>query len=464
MFLLRLLAYYVIMSTAKSKIILHNKIVGGRPVEISAVPFQLSVYYKKSFHCGASLITLKNALTAGHCVYDDNKILQPRHFTVYAGSIYTTSEFRSEVLSIKAHPKYNDDTVLNDIAILELQNTLHVSANINIIQLPEPNFEVPTGADVTVSGWGLTSENGTHSDVLLIVDLLTVNREDCKKNYSLFGDISDSVLCAGTIAGDKDACYGDSGGPLVYEKMLVGIVSWGNGCKVAFTNRIVGGRAIEISEVPFQLSLYSYWSFICGASLITNKVALTAGHCVYSGGNVIPKSRYSVLAGNTYIFSGARTPVASIKEHPNYDDNTLLNDIAILVLEYPLTLTLNIKTATLPAPNYEVPTGAIVTVSGWGLTKENGAISRNLQAVDLQVIDRNVCKNLYRSYNDVSDSMLCAGDKNGKDACNGDSGGPLVYNKVLVGIVSWGRGCARIDSPGVYTRVSSHIEFIKQYI
>ena len=87
-----------------------------------------------------------------------------------------------------------------------------------------------------------------------------------------------------------------------------------------------------------------------------------------------------------------------------------------------------------------------------------------LREVDVEVISNSQCKNAYGS--SISARMLCAitaGGKGGKDACQGDSGGPLVssgtgdgvtagQNYDLVGVVSWGAGCADKDYPGVYAR------------
>ena len=55
--------------------------------------------------------------------------------------------------------------------------------------------------------------------------------------------------------------------------------------------------------------------------------------------------------------------------------------------------------------------------------------------------------------------MVCAGAPN-IDSCYGDSGGPLFDNtnpnaEVQVGIVSWGKGCAKRKFPGVYAEVNN---------
>lgn len=91
-------------------------------------------------------------------------------------------------------------------------------------------------------------------------------------------------------------------------------------------------------------------------------------------------------------------------------------------------------------------------ISGWGTTTEGGVIPNNLLGVNVQLIDHSKCKKSYLYT--VTSRMVCAGVENGgKDACQGDSGGPLVHNNELLGIVSWGTGCARPKYPGVYASV-----------
>jgi trypsin len=96
-------------------------------------------------------------------------------------------------------------------------------------------------------------------------------------------------------------------------------------------------------------------------------------------------------------------------------------------------------------------------VSGWG-TQSSGSSSlpTRLQAATVYITDREECNSAYSDYGGITENMICAGvTGGGKDACQGDSGGPLVVDGSLVGIVSWGVGCAEASYPGVYSNVAS---------
>jgi secreted trypsin-like serine protease len=99
-------------------------------------------------------------------------------------------------------------------------------------------------------------------------------------------------------------------------------------------------------------------------------------------------------------------------------------------------------------------------VLGWGRTADGGARSQSLRSAQVPVVSDSSCSTSYSNYD--AKSMVCAGyPDGGVDACQGDSGGPLVVGDTLIGIVSWGEGCAEAGKPGVYARVSSYADDIR---
>lgn len=115
--------------------------------------------------------------------------------------------------------------------------------------------------------------------------------------------------------------------------------------------------------------------------------------------------------------------------------------------------------------------GRKAIATGWGTLKEDGKPSCILQEVEVPVISNEKCvsQTNYTSKM-ITGNMLCAGypGKGERDSCQGDSGGPLCVERddpekrlVLIGVVSWGNGCARKDFPGVYTRVTRFLQWIK---
>jgi len=107
--------------------------------------------------------------------------------------------------------------------------------------------------------------------------------------------------------------------------------------------------------------------------------------------------------------------------------------------------------------------------AGWGYT-DKGKVADQLQEVDLKIISDRECKTTENSAFLVSGAMFCAGTfDGGKDACQGDSGGPLICadpgrQPVLSGVTSWGIGCGKANSPGVWTKVSNYIPWIRAHM
>ncbi|XP_034237610.1 trypsin-1-like isoform X2 [Thrips palmi] len=219
---------------------------------------------------------------------------------------------------------------------------------------------------------------------------------------------------------------------------------------------IVGGDSIDIRDAPFQLSFQLYDRHFCGASIISKNFALTAGHCAKAG--VTASSGFFRAGSTNRDEDGVRYALQSITTNPKYDSGTVDFDVAVVQIQGEFQLGDTQQAVRLPAPGQANIEGLIVTVSGWGNEYEQmgGSGSLQLRAVTLVGLTQRACKLVYG--NALTARMLCAG-RDGRDSCQGDSGGPLVLrdaNNVptLVGVVSWGNGCARRGVPGIYARVA----------
>ncbi|MEM9304306.1 MAG: serine protease, partial [Pseudomonadota bacterium] len=232
--------------------------------------------------------------------------------------------------------------------------------------------------------------------------------------------------------------------------------------------KIVGGGPASLGQQRWITSLQYFGEHFCGGALIAPDWVLTAAHCVI--GESAGGSAFSVWVGGNDLrreSQGFRRDVAQIVMHPNYNDNTLRNDIALLRLSSsvpgeiaPVTLATSAVMGGAAAPNQPA------TASGWGTLSEGGNSPNVLHEVSLPVVSNATC-NAPASYGgDVFQSMICAGLRaGGKDSCQGDSGGPLWVEangiEYSVGITSWGEGCAQPDKYGVYTRTASFRSWVE---
>lgn len=227
--------------------------------------------------------------------------------------------------------------------------------------------------------------------------------------------------------------------------------------------RIVGGQAAQKNEYPWQVALVRTGSNspFCGGTLLSDRTVITAAHCATD------VSRFQVVVGEHDIRAGdgeQRISPASWTSHPNYNTNTQDNDFAIIQLASPVIFTTAVSPVCLPSSSGTF-SGNTATVTGWGTLSSGGSQPNILQEVDVTVASNSQCiTGTAYSSGEITSNMLCA-SAGGKDSCQGDSGGPLVTEEggafSLIGVVSWGYGCAQANAPGVYSRVTAQKDWIQ---
>ncbi|XP_033107883.1 serine protease 33-like [Anneissia japonica] len=233
----------------------------------------------------------------------------------------------------------------------------------------------------------------------------------------------------------------------------------------ASSSRIVGGEDSQPGEWPWMLSYNNYGTHFCGASLISEQWAITAAHCVSSTSWMNITAGITTLDDNSVFRASVR--IAETFIHPEYDDDVYYNDIALLRLDSPVQFNKFVQPICYESLEYLPDT--VCHVAGWGLLAEYGTYPNTLQDTSVPLLSIEECRRLLFKFN-VTDNMICAGyASGGRDTCSNDSGGPLMCKSDdgtwnLVGITSWGVGCARPNRPGVYTKVSKYAEFIQQTI
>uniref|UniRef100_G1PEJ1 Peptidase S1 domain-containing protein n=1 Tax=Myotis lucifugus TaxID=59463 RepID=G1PEJ1_MYOLU len=241
------------------------------------------------------------------------------------------------------------------------------------------------------------------------------------------------------------------------------ILLMANGLMPATYDRVKGGSNVREGEWPWQASLKINGRHYCGASLISDRYLVTAAHCFQKTLN--PKN-YTVSFGTKVTPPYMQHYVQQIIIHENYIPGEHHDDIAVVLLTEKVLFKNDVHRVCLPEATQIFLPGEGVVVTGWGALSYNGKYPTILQKAPVKIIDTNTC-NSREAYNGmVQDTMLCAGYMEGHiDACQGDSGGPLVYPNsrhiwYLVGIVSWGVECGKINKPGVYMRVTAYRNWI----
>lgn len=225
--------------------------------------------------------------------------------------------------------------------------------------------------------------------------------------------------------------------------------------------RIVGGESVIVNRYRWLASIQNdrTGAHFCGASLVGQRHLLSAKHCLL-------QTRTPVVAiGGTNLANSNEfvvRKVVRIIQHP-------ATDVCVYELDAPVDGAKPVRVNS----NDSLPVGTAVIAIGWGRTTERGPPSKILQQVTLQTVEQTTCARVNAKFNVRYE--LCAGTPGltgAKDACAGDSGGPLIVardpddesTQVLVGVTSYGTGCARAQRAGVWVRTSAILDWLANIV
>lgn len=242
-------------------------------------------------------------------------------------------------------------------------------------------------------------------------------------------------------------------------------------------SRIVGGHDALPGSWPWLVSIqqpvdYSGIDFAhsCGGFIVNQWWILTAAHCFKGVGNDYLQWRL-VLGARQLSDLNAESEVRRIAkkiEHRGYIPKTEENDIALLFVDRVIKYNDYIQPACLPQKDTIIEHMTECYIAGWGVTREDSTEPTDiLQEAQVQLLDVKKCNSTYWYNGAVGKYNLCAGyDRGGIDSCQGDSGGPLMCRRpqtkifTVLGLTSWGYGCARSQSPGIYSSMQFFLDWI----
>ncbi|XP_064262301.1 acrosin-like [Passer domesticus] len=205
------------------------------------------------------------------------------------------------------------------------------------------------------------------------------------------------------------------------------------------------------------------------------EVSVHEGHCAAAVPGPAPRhpsvhvllprdiSRWEVVIGATDLSQpGPEAQLRHIQrllKHQAYNEGTAMNNIALLELDQPVECSDYVQLGCVPDSSLAVPELKTCYVAGWRATPESAPSPRLvLQEAKVRLIDVQLCNSSRWYGGAVHPQDLCAGyPRGGIDTCQGDIGGPLVCKDNtgdyfwLVGLASWGKGCAGAKRPGVFT-------------
>lgn len=274
-------------------------IIGGDNADVADYPFMASLMFEYESQpgiiypfCGGSVLDATHILTAAHCVYDTASF-RVSNMKVVIGVNNAQDMLAAQKVAVKNiyYPSdYNDSSLVNDVAVLELSQPLATYASANEVTLGTLGDEIiyrDEDQDFTIVGYGRLGTNQKNPNLQFMeASVNYASAENCGAWQGI--TITDKLICTkgntkiGLDSGLVTAtCQGDSGGPLIWNNKQIGIVSFGPG--------ICGDKDVSAQSVFTDVSQYKDWIIKAQNGVISPTISATASNS---------------SSGGTFTFSG----------------------------------------------------------------------------------------------------------------------------------------------------------------
>ncbi|XP_074746698.1 acrosin-like [Strix uralensis] len=398
-----------------------SRVVGGTDAQPGAWPWIVSIqkpWRRGTRHvCGGSLISPQWVLTAAHC------FTKARHITMWRVVVGTTRLTQpgpeAQVRTVKqllVHEDYSNISQRNDIALLELDRPVQCSNSIQLACVPDTSLKVSELTTCYVSGWGYrTARAAGPTDVLQEAKVHLIDLNVCNSRGWYRGAVHPHNLCAGYPQGGIDTCQ-------------VGVCD-----KAAPSGTGSPGTAAQTQPawaLPGQLPSHRWVPTAGGAHLPFPSCSS------FPRASLAPEAWDSVQKAHPALLAAPRSSSQpwNIPLAPSQHRCAEMSASPTPRAHHPLPD----KVLSAPAPEQTL-CAADTALGGAGREKEP-AQGQGQWPPDTTV------------------TLI--------PPLQGDSGGPLVCKDNsaeyfwLVGVTSWGTGCARAKRPGIYTSTQHFYSWI----
>lgn len=232
--------------------------------------------------------------------------------------------------------------------------------------------------------------------------------------------------------------------------------------EIGHQGRILRGQNAQPGQFPYQASICRINRVnFCGGAILNRNWVLTSARCLE---RALPRNLLVVVGAHRTFGDGITHHVSSYVNNPDYNAQTLQNNLALINTNTSILFNANVRPITLP--RQDIPdSGVSAILSGWGNVQDLSMPGRFrrpdvLQFREFSTLSNEECRRRHGTlHTRIFPSSVCTDAPARTGICTWDDGNPLVANGEIIGVVAWAIPCGT-GTPDVYTRVFSFINWI----